>query len=140
MIEKKQKKKNWSTKGGYIAPIIVPATPNSELANELRKIAEQMSDGRIRFKIVEKGGVTLERLLQKSNPTSSGFCGKDECKMNVVNEYECELGNYTYVGETSRNFYSRNLEHQEKYNKEKPESFIHDHQQLMHHGHLQGCM
>ena len=43
MIEKKQKKKNWSTKGGYIAPIIVPATPNSELANELRKIAEQMS-------------------------------------------------------------------------------------------------
>ena len=93
-----------------------------------------MSDGRIRFKIVEKGGVTLERLLQKSNPTSSGFCGKDECKMNVVNEYECELGNYTYVGETSRNFYSRNLEHQEKCNKEKPESFIHDHQQLMHHG------
>ena len=35
-----QKKRDWGTKGGYIAPIIVPATPNSELAKSLREIAE----------------------------------------------------------------------------------------------------
>ena len=27
--EKKEKKKNWTTKGGYCAPIIVPATPGA---------------------------------------------------------------------------------------------------------------
>ena len=27
------------------------------------------------------GGVTLERMLQKSNPTASGSCGKEECDM-----------------------------------------------------------
>ena len=55
-------------------------------------------------------------------------------KKNVVYEYECELDNYTYVGETSRNFYSRNIEHQNKFKNEKNDSFIYDHQQLMHHG------
>ena len=39
-----------------------------------------------------------------------------------------------YVGETSRNFYSRNIEHQKKYKDEKEDSFIFDHQKLMHHG------
>ena len=34
--EKKNKKKTWYTKGGYVAPIIVPATPGGKLANMLR--------------------------------------------------------------------------------------------------------
>ena len=38
------------------------------------------------------------------------------------------------MGETSRNFYSRNIEHQKKYKDEKADSFIFDHQKLMHHG------
>ena len=38
------------------------------------------------------------------------------------------------MGETSRNFYSRNIEHPKKYKDEKADSFIFDHQKLMHHG------
>ena len=38
--EKKQKKKNWGTKGGYLAPIIVPATPNGELARDSGKFVK----------------------------------------------------------------------------------------------------
>ena len=34
------KKRNWSTKGGYTAPINVPATPNGELARMLKTVAE----------------------------------------------------------------------------------------------------
>ena len=34
--EKQRKLKNWSNRGGYIAPIFVPPTPNSELANILK--------------------------------------------------------------------------------------------------------
>ena len=77
-----QKKRDWGTKGGYIAPIIVPATPNSELAKSLREIAESERDSGIRFKIVEKGGITIEKMLQKSNPTASGKCGKPNCVMD----------------------------------------------------------
>ena len=41
--QKKLKKKNWYSKGGYTAPLFVPATPNSELANMLKPIAESES-------------------------------------------------------------------------------------------------
>ena len=97
------------------------------------------------LKIVEKGGITLGRMLQKSNPTSSGTCNKSDClmcqqggrgchKMNIVYQYECNQDKSVYIGETSRNFYSRNLEHQDKLNKKKAESFIHQHQLEAHGG------
>ena len=71
---KVQKKKNWATKGGYIAPIIIPATPNGELAKKIKEVTE--SESSIKFKVIEKGGITLEKMFQNSNPTASGKCGK----------------------------------------------------------------
>ena len=50
--EKKKKKRNW-TGGDYIAPIIVPATPNSELAKRLQKVANEESDWKIRLRVVQ---------------------------------------------------------------------------------------
>ena len=47
--EKQKKKKNWNKKGGYGAPIIVPATPNSELASMLREVADQEPNRKQRF-------------------------------------------------------------------------------------------
>ena len=38
---KQDNKRNWNKKGGFGAPIIVPATPNSELATILREIVDQ---------------------------------------------------------------------------------------------------
>ena len=35
--QKKKKKHTWSTKGGYVAPIFVPPTPNGELAKTAEK-------------------------------------------------------------------------------------------------------
>jgi hypothetical protein len=38
--ERKDKKMHsWGTKGGCIAPIIIPSTPNSELLHMLREVA-----------------------------------------------------------------------------------------------------
>ena len=34
---------------------------------------------KIRFKIIEKGGVTLENLLRRSNPWSEESCGRQNC-------------------------------------------------------------
>ena len=55
--EKEKKKHSWSTKGGHIAPIFVPPTPNSELANELKIIADNEAEAGVHFKIVETSGV-----------------------------------------------------------------------------------
>ena len=76
--EKKRKKNNWATKGGHIAPIFVPTTPDGMLAKKMRKICEEEAQGLIRFKIVESGGITLKSQLQKSNPTENVGCEDDE--------------------------------------------------------------
>ena len=96
----------------------------------MRKAEAQNHQGRkIRFKIVEKGGVTLEKMLRRSNPWSSENCGRADC-------FPCEGGEggscwregvtYTlfcvecgekvaaYFGESGRNGYTRGKEHFEK--------------------------
>ena len=145
--EKKKKKKNWGNQGGYLAPIIVPSTPNGELARRLRKICEKQKV--VRFKIIERGGVTLGNMLQKSNPTASKECGKEDCFMDsqpeggrnchkscVLYEWTCRICGDTYTGETSRNFYTRSKEHLEKSKSKKDalNSFIYNHQTTKHNG------
>ena len=143
--QKQKKKRNWSTKGGYIAPIIIPSTPDGTLAKMLKEVAEEEAENGIKFKIIEKGGLTVEKMLQKPNPTSSGKCGKDNCildkqrssdtmchKSNVLYEWVCRKCQNKYVGETSRNFYTRSLEHLDKASKNKEDSFINNHQKEKH--------
>ena len=150
--EKEKKKNTWSTKGGYIAPIFVPSTPNGELARSLRRIADSEAEAGVRFKIVETGGRTVKSLLQRSNPTETVGCddldclpcqtGRGEggnCHATGVNyAMECQLcpagARGLYLGETARNLYSRCKEHDENYKKNREKSFIKKHQEKMHQG------
>ena len=72
--EKEKKKYNWSTKGGHIAPIFVPPTPNSELALALKEIADTESEAGVHFKIIETGGHSMRSVLQRSNPLETAGC------------------------------------------------------------------
>ena len=65
--KKEAKKYNWSGKGVYIAPLMVTPTLNCELAEIFRGVVEQEKQGGLKFKIMESGGVTIKRWLQKSN-------------------------------------------------------------------------
>ena len=128
--KKESQKKNWFKGGGFDVPLFVPHTPNGELAKRMRKAEAQNHQGRkIRFKIVEKGGVTLENLLRRSNPWSEESCGREDCfpckgggggtcwREGVVYALVCqECGEEVavYYGETGRNAYSRGKEHLEK--------------------------
>ena len=67
--KKTRKERCWATRGGYIAPIIIPSTPNSELLKMLREVAGAEAEPGLKFKIVERGGVTVKRQVQNSNPT-----------------------------------------------------------------------
>ena len=61
--------KSWFRKGGYDVPLFVPHTPGEELVKRIRaKEAENNQGRRTRFKIVGRGGVTLEEKLKRSNP------------------------------------------------------------------------
>ena len=150
--DKRRKKHTWATKGGCIAPIIIPPTPNSELLNMLRDVAKAEALPGLKFKIVESGGKTIKSSMQKSNPTFSGSCQGGDCvacrggresaggcrKSNVVYEYRCQLcppdSQAVYFGETARNLYTRGREHSRNYNKREEESFQFKHQKEKHHG------
>ena len=116
-LDKKKRKQNWSTKGGHIAPIIVPSTPRGELADMLRRVASSNKD--LNFKIVESGGRTLKSILQRSNPTATAGCTDASCvacrgggrgkggncrQNNVTYEIECGLcqGEERSVSQTSK--------------------------------------
>ena len=47
--EKQKKKTSWSNKGGHVAPIFVPPTPNGELAAQLQTIAENEAEAGVQF-------------------------------------------------------------------------------------------
>ena len=146
------RKQTWATKGGCIAPIIIPPTPNSELLNMLREAAKQGALPGLEFKIVESGGRTIKSSIQISNPTASPWCQGGDCvackagggsggpcrKSNVVYKYSCQIcpeeSRAVYTGETARNLYTRGREHSRNYLKKESESFIRRHQQEKHVG------
>ena len=95
--EKLEKKKNWANKDGSLAPIIVPATPGGVLARMLKNVVESESESGIKFKIVERGGISIGKMLQKPNPTKSPGCQKDKCNMCLENKSElCHKPNIVY--------------------------------------------
>ena len=154
--DKHLKRRNWSQKGGHVAPIIIPSTPGGILAKMMREVADAESAPGLHFKVVEKGGRRLESVLSRPNPTASDHCVrkdhpnvKKKCvgcnqnegirncqKSNALYKYECknEGCDSVYIGETSRNIFSRSLEHQSKYASNDPGSFIKKHQTTFHNG------
>ena len=150
--QKEKKKYEWSTKGGHIAPIFVPPTPNSELANSLKVIADEEAELGVHFKIVETGGLSMRAILQKSNPLQNIGCENadclpckegrgvgGDCEGGGVNyELECLLcpdnRKSVYIGESSRNLYTRSKEHLSRYRQGNISSFISKHQESEHRG------
>ena len=105
----------------------VPHTPRGELARRIKEKEAQNNQGRkIRFKIVEKSGVTLEQKLRRSNPWSGERCGRQDCFPCRTDEggdcrregvtyslicEECGDDICQYFGESGRNAYTRGTEH-----------------------------
>ena len=158
---KRNKKLNWATSKGHIAPIFVPTTPGSVLLKQMRKVAEKEVKEGIKFKIMEVGGRTMKTELQRSNPTATPGCGESDCvacklgrgrggncrRNNVNYEIECNLcpkaNRPVYIGETSRNLYTRGKEHisigrrgggEASEGESEESSFVRKHQQEQHRG------
>ena len=91
-----------------------------------KKEAENNQGRRVRFKIVGKGGLSLEEMLRKSNPWKGEKCGRPLCfpcrgsrggdcwREGVCYTLWCgECGEKVaaYKEETGRNAYTRGVEH-----------------------------
>ena len=73
-------KKNAGSRNNVKAVIFVPRTRSGELAKILREKEQELESlTGYRFKIVERTGLSLERLLHKSNPWSGEDCARDSC-------------------------------------------------------------
>ena len=150
--DRDKKKSNWSTRGGHVAPIFVPPTPEGQLAKAIRDIVDREAEDGVRFKIVESGGASILSKVQKSNPTATAGCdsadclpcqtgrgGGGDCRSCGVNyQIECQLcpanSKSLYIGESSRNLYSRGKEHTSSCNGRKEKSFMWRHQREEHGG------
>jgi hypothetical protein len=148
--DKMMKKKTWATKRGHIAPIFVPATPGGELARRMRHIADKEAKDGIHFNVIEVGGRTMKSAFQRSNPTATPGCNKEDCmgcaeekggggkchKNNVNYQIECtectENNGPVYIGETSKNLYTRTLQHLR--GRRQDESFMKKHEEECHGG------
>ena len=118
---KEEKKKSWYRKGGYDSVLFVPATPRSRLK---KMYGREIKRSGIRIRVVERSGVTLKSLLQRSNPFRERNCGRGDCMIctttgignctteNITYEILCdnEQCSRTYKGESSYNGYKRGKE------------------------------
>ena len=151
---KAKKKINWAKGEGHIAPIFVPTTPGGVLLKMMRTVADEEAKEGIHFKIMEVGGKTIKKTLQKSNPTATPGCEEEDClacnqergkggdcrKNNVNYEVECRMcpegESPVYIGETSRNLYTRAKEHvnnqHRTYGEEGESSFMKKHMEEYH--------
>ena len=96
----------------------------------MRTVAENVAKENpdIVFAIIERGGVSIERMLMKTNPTESEECGRDcfccnqegesknMCrKSNVLYNWECNVMDVCpdtgYDGQSSKNNYTRSGQH-----------------------------
>ena len=120
--EERVRKNNWYKKGGDESVIFVPATPSSELQ---RKYQQEIKRQGFAIKVVEKSGVTIKELLQRSDPCKPPGCdrgncmvcqteGKGKCnRQGVTYEISCNTCGDRYIGETARSAYTRGVEHKE---------------------------
>jgi hypothetical protein len=131
--KKKEKKEGWFKSKGEETVIFVPATVRSELKKRCEKVVK---DRGMKIRIVERGGVTLKGLLQQSDPFSDSVCdclvcrtgGGGKCrKEGIVYQLKCDKCQDIYIGESSRNAFTRINEHIRQAANKSKDSVLHRH-------------
>ena len=92
--EKVSKKNDWYKQGGKEAVIFVPATPNSQLQ---RKYQKEIKRQGFKIKVVEKAGIAIKRLLQRSDPCKPRQCEREDCLVcRTDGKGPCDRQSVTY--------------------------------------------
>ena len=102
-----------------------------------------------KIKVVEKAGIAIKRLLQKSDPFKPRQCEREDCPVcrtegrgpcsreSVTYEIKCAGCNNVYVGETSRSAYTRGKEHSKSLSNKEERSALWKHCREKHGSEIQ---
>lgn len=143
--EKRTKAQRWYNKD-YDSVLFIPATPNGELKKEVQ---QEISRSRVKIKVIERNGTPLTSLLQKSDPTKTKGCQREDCfvctsggkgdctKNNIVYEIKCDDCGSKCVGESARNAYTRGKEHEKLLHEKEKSSPLWTHCMEKHGGNIQ---
>ena len=138
----------WFRKDGEATVLFVPPTPNSSLARALREITKN-SD--VKMRIVERGGTSIKRKLQRSNPFRPENCEREDCLVcQTGGKGNCETEGVTYSieclecgadkregeyrGHTSQNTYTRGRKHLQDLDQKLDGSVLWKHALRKHNG------
>ena len=99
------------------------------LTQAISGAAVSEAEAGVQFRIVETGGLSMKSVLQRSNPLETPGCDDEECLpckpgrgeggqcdgCGINYKIECQLcpdgQKEAYIGESSRNLYTRSLEY-----------------------------
>ena len=138
MEDKRTKKANWyKGKDQNETVIFIPATPRSELKTRMKEVIDRAE---VKIAIAEVPGRNIKNILQRSDPFRSSKCrNDDECLVcrnseggrcrtdGVTYEVKCKRCDCVYIGETSRNAYTRGKEHASDVNNRRENSPLYTH-------------
>ena len=155
----RKKREDWERKERKLGGIFCPITPGGRLAEKWRKIAEDVkvcTNGNVRAKIVEQGGIQLQAILNKPPPEDTDTCPKEDClpcKSGQTKQKSCHraaVGGVGYEqqcllclqddkialyhGETSKTLYKRSTQHAYGLNKKKADNPMYKHMSNFHPG------
>ena len=142
--KKAVKKRDWfRADGKYESVMFVQPTPGSVLKAKVQKIARK---NRLRIKVVEKAGLTVKKVLQRSDPYERHSCGRVGCPMcdcgrygecwsrGCVYQWMCKDDERKYRGQTGRSVFERTKEEIRDWRNQKDFSPLWKHSLLYHNG------
>jgi hypothetical protein len=138
------KKRDWyKNDDKYDSVMFVQPTEGGELRRKIQQIAKR---NKVKVKVVERAGMTVKKMLQRSNPFGKDKCERPDC---VVCEYgkpgecrsrgcgyqlKCKEDNRKYRGQTGRSVYERTKEEIDDWKNKSENSPLWRHSELYHQG------
>ena len=121
--KRRSRRTEWFRGGGKEkkeSVIFVPATPGGELKRRYEKVIEEAD---VKIGVTEVPGTSLKMKLQVSDPFKKKKCESEDCIVcvegdggrcrtdGVVYKVTCKGCDETYIGQSSKNAYTRGKEH-----------------------------
>ena len=123
--------------------MLVQPTDGSELKKRIQQLARKNG---VKMKIVEKAGLTVKKVLQRSNPFGKKVCGRDDCGVcewgkpgecktrGCVYQLRCKQDGRKYRGQTGRSVYERVKEEVRDWRGRSEKSPLWRHSEIYHNG------
>lgn len=139
-----RKRENWyKGDGKYESVLFVQPTVKSKLKKEVQMIARRND---VKVKVIEKAGLTVKHVLQKSNPYPKKRCERVDCAMCEFGRFGecrtrgcgykimCKEDGKEYRGQTGRSVYERLREEMRALQKKDEKCQLWRHAEGLHQG------